>query len=61
MNRDRSDAMVARIGSYAKSLPALMRYLRKLWDAPAGYRREAHFMRGPGPKSRAKRAQKPGR
>ncbi len=54
MNRDRSAAMFARIGSYGKFVAVLLRHLRALWDAPVGYRREAHYMRGPGPKWREK-------
>lgn len=55
MNHDRSAAMFARIGSYGKIATVLFRNLRALWDAPVGYRREAHYMRGPGPKCREKR------
>ena len=54
MNRDRSAAMFARIGSYGKYAAAALRHLRALWDAPVGYRREAHYIRGPGPKWREK-------
>lgn len=54
MNRDRSGAMFARIGSYGKFVMSFVQYLRTLWDAPVGYRREAHYMRGPGPKAREK-------
>ncbi len=56
MNRDRSAAMFSRIGSYGKFAAVLLKYLRTLWDAPVGYRREAHYMRGPGPKCREKQA-----
>jgi hypothetical protein len=56
MSRDRSMAMFARIGSYGKFAAALIRHLRTLWDAPVCYRREAHYMRGPGPKWREKQA-----
>ncbi len=56
MSHDRSAAMFARIGSYGKFAAALIQHLRKLWDAPVGYRREAHYMRGPGPKWREKQA-----
>lgn len=55
MNRDRSAAMFARILFYGKYIPILIQHLRSLWDAPVGYRREAHYMRGPGPKWREKR------
>lgn len=55
MNRDRSAAMFARIGSYGKYIPILIQHLRSLWDAPVSYRREAHYIRGPGPKWREKR------
>ena len=58
MSRDRSAAMFARIGSYGKFIPVLLKHLRTLWDAPVGYRREAHYMRGPGPKCREKQAGK---
>ena len=34
----------------------LLKHLRTLWDAPVGYKREAHYMRGPGPKCREKQA-----
>jgi hypothetical protein len=54
MSRDRSAAMFARIGSYGKFARALLDHLRTLWDAPVGYKREAHYMRGPGPKCREK-------
>jgi hypothetical protein len=56
MKHDRSAAMFARIGSYGKFVVILLKYLRTSWDAPVAYRREAHFMRGPGPKSREKQA-----
>lgn len=57
MIRDPREAMLARIGSYGRYLVAFYRSAwRLLWDAPAGYRREAHYMRGPGPKWREKNA-----
>lgn len=55
MSRDRSAAMFARISSYGKFAGVLLKHLRTLWDAPVGYKREAHYMRGPGPKCREKR------
>jgi hypothetical protein len=58
MSRDRSAAMFARIGAYGKYAAVLLKSLRGLWDAPVGYRREAHYMRGPGPKWREKQADK---
>jgi hypothetical protein len=58
MSRDRSAAMFARIGSYGKVATDLLKHLRNLWDAPVGYRRETHDMRGPGPKWREKQAGK---
>ncbi|MET0708115.1 MAG: hypothetical protein ABWY82_14935 [Tardiphaga sp.] len=57
MSRDRSAAMFARIGSYGRYAAVLMKHLRALWDAPVGYRREAHYMRGPGPKWREKQVE----
>lgn len=54
MNHDRSEAILARIGSYGRVIPALIRKLRMLRDAPDRYHREAHYMRGPGPKWREK-------
>ncbi len=56
MRGARSGAMFARIGSYGKFVTAFLQQLRALWDAPVGYRREAHYMRGPGPKAREKQA-----
>jgi hypothetical protein len=60
MNKDRSAAMFRRIGSYGKIAAVLIRRrFRALFcDAPVGDRREAHDMRGPGPKWRQKRAAK---
>ena len=58
MSRDRSAAIFSRIGSYSTYAGALLKLLRSLWDAPVGYRREAHYMRGPGPKCREKQAGK---
>jgi hypothetical protein len=58
MNHDRSAALFARIGSYGKFAAVLLKHLRTLWDAPVGYRREAHYMRGTGPKCREKQARK---
>ena len=58
MSRDRSEAMFARIGSYGKFAANFLKHLRTLWDAPVGYRREAHYMRGPGPKWREKQSAK---
>lgn len=55
MSRDRSAAMFARISSYGKFAGVLLKHLRTLWDAPVGYKREAHYMRGPGPKCCEKR------
>ncbi|MFC0241597.1 hypothetical protein [Rhodopseudomonas telluris] len=54
MNRDRSAAIFDRIGSYGRLIPALIQKLRMLRDAPDRYRREAHYMRGLGPKWREK-------
>jgi hypothetical protein len=56
MSYDRSAAMFARIGSCGKIAAALIRHLRAAWDAPVSYKREAHYMRGPGPKWREKHA-----
>lgn len=58
MSRDRSAAMFARIGSYGKVAAGLLKHLRTLLDAPVGYRRETHYMRGPGPKWQEKQAGK---
>jgi hypothetical protein len=58
MSHDRSAAMFARIGSYGKLAADWLKQLRTLWDMPVGYRREAHYMRGPGPKWREKQAAK---
>ncbi len=56
MSRDRSDAIFARIGSYGRLIPVLIQQLRSCLSASAGYRREAHYMRGPGPACREKQA-----
>jgi hypothetical protein len=58
MSRDRSAAMFTRIGSYGKFAGLFLKQLSKLWDAPVGYKRELHYMRGPGPKWREKQAGK---
>ena len=52
--------MFRRIGSYGKIAAALIRrrFRALFWDAPVGDRREAHDMRGPGPKWWEKRAAK---
>ena len=60
MRRDRSDALFTRIGSYGVLLRAFFRKLLMYLAPPDRYRREAHYMRGPGPKSREQQsAQKP--
>lgn len=54
MSRDRSGALFARIGTYARYIPAI---LARLWGCvfgPAVYRPGAHYMRGPGPKCHEK-------
>ncbi|MDB5618318.1 hypothetical protein [Tardiphaga sp.] len=56
MSHDRSAAMFARVSSYGKYAAVFLKHLRGLWDAPVSYRREAHYMRGPGPKWREKQA-----
>ncbi|MDB5519480.1 MAG: hypothetical protein JWQ17_6238, partial [Tardiphaga sp.] len=52
MNRDRSDAMFARIGSYTEAMGTLLKRLRQAWGSPHVYRPGDHYMRGPGPKWR---------
>jgi hypothetical protein len=54
MNKGRSDAMFARIGSYAEAMGALLKRLRQAWGSPHPYRPGDHYMRGPGPKWREK-------
>ena len=54
MSRHPSDALFARIGSYGRTLPVLFAWLRQLVTGPARYHPGAHYMRGPGPKWRAK-------
>lgn len=57
MIRDPRQAMIPGIGAYGKYLAAFWQSLLKaLWDAPVSYRREAHYMRGRGPKWREKNA-----
>ena len=58
MNRDRSDAMFARIGSYAEAMATLLKRLRQAWGSPHAYRPGDHYMRGPGPKWREKHGRK---
>lgn len=55
MRHDRSAAMFARIGAYGRIAAVLLRHLRARWDTPVGDKREAHYLRGPGPKCREKR------
>jgi hypothetical protein len=50
MIRDRSDVLFTRIGSYAKEIPGLIAWLRRMLFGTASYRRGAHDMRGRGPK-----------
>jgi hypothetical protein len=57
MNKDRSDAMFARIGSYAEAMATLLKRLRQAWGSPHAYRPGDHYMRGPGPKWREKHGQ----
>jgi hypothetical protein len=57
MNKDRSDAMFARIGSYTEALGTLLKRLRQAWGSPHAYRPGDHYMRGPGPKWREKHGQ----
>jgi hypothetical protein len=57
VNRDRSDAMFARIGSYTEAMAALLKRLRQAWGSPHAYRPGDHYMRGPGPKWREKHGQ----
>jgi hypothetical protein len=57
MSKDRSDAMFARIGSYAQVLATLIGRMRQAWDSPHAYRPGEHYMRGPGPKWREKHGQ----
>jgi hypothetical protein len=47
--------LFARIGSYAKAIPELLVWLRRIIFGPAVYRPGAHYMRGEGPKCREKR------
>lgn len=54
MNRHPSDAMFARIGSYAKAWPAIVAWVCRVFAGPPTYRPGAHYMRGPGPKWREK-------
>lgn len=54
MSRDRSAGMFARIGSYGRYAAFWLKQLRFLWNTPIAYRREDHYMRGRGPKWRAK-------
>jgi hypothetical protein len=55
VSRDPSAALFARVGSYAKALPAVFAWLRELIMGPASYHPGAHYMRGEGPKCREKR------
>lgn len=55
MSRDISAALFARIGSYAKAVPAVLAWLRRIFIGPAAYHPGAHYMRGEGPKCREKR------
>lgn len=57
MNRDRSDAMFARIGGYAQVMGTLIKRMRQAWGNPQAYRPGDHYMRGPGPKWREKHGQ----
>jgi hypothetical protein len=54
VSRHLSGAMLDRIASYAKTLPALLAWLRHLISGPSNYHPGAHYMRGPGPKWREK-------
>jgi hypothetical protein len=57
VNRDRSTALFARIGSYAEEIGAVWRWMRQAWGNPNSYRPGDHYMRGPGPKWREKHGQ----
>lgn len=50
MKPDRSQAMFARIGSYAREWPVVLAWLRRILFGAASYRRGDHYMRGRGPK-----------
>ncbi|WP_041801652.1 hypothetical protein [Rhodopseudomonas palustris] len=54
MSRTGSDAMFERISGHAKVIGALLKGLFRNWRGPDRYHPGAHYMRGPGPKSRAK-------
>jgi hypothetical protein len=54
MTRYTSDAMFARIGSYAQVMRTLLSRTRQAWGNPQNYRPGDHYMRGPGPKWREK-------
>jgi hypothetical protein len=52
-----SDAMFARIGSYAEVMGTLIKRMCQAWGSPHTYRPGDHYMRGPGPKWREKHGQ----
>lgn len=47
----------SRFASFRILFEGILRHVRTLWDTPIGYKREAHYMRGPGPKWREKHQQ----
>jgi hypothetical protein len=57
MKKDHMDAMLARIGSYAEVVRALIRRMHQAWGNAHTYRPGDHYMRGPGPKWREKHGQ----
>lgn len=54
MNKDHLDAILARLGSHAEGVRALIRRMCQAWGNAHTYRPGDHYMRGPGPKWRAK-------
>lgn len=57
MNKDRLDAIWARIGFHAEAVRALVRRAHQAWGNAQTYRPGDHYMRGPGPKWREKHGQ----
>ena len=57
LSKDRSDAMFARIASYAGVMATLIKQMRQAWGSPQTYYPGDHYMRGPGPKWREKHGQ----
>ena len=56
MTRDLLAASLARISAYGRLIPVLAQQFRAYFNPSDRYRREAYYMRGPGPKFREKQS-----